>query len=94
MGGTLGLSCNLYRTGTNAKPGAPKRVNAMQQLGHFIRQAVLLPSFRSSKSYWERRYRFGGTSGEVSSGQLAAFKAEVHRASLCARATQLGTGTG
>jgi hypothetical protein len=49
----------------------------MQPFGHFIRQAVLLPSFRSSKSYWERRYRFGGTSGEVSSGQLAAFKAEV-----------------
>ena len=77
MGGTLGLSCNLYRTGTNAIPGAPKRVNAMQPLGHLIRQAVLLPSFRSSKSYWERRYRLGGTSGEGSSGQLAEFKAEV-----------------
>lgn len=49
----------------------------MQQLGHLIRQAILLPSFRSSKSYWEHRYRFGGKSGEGSSGQLAAFKAEV-----------------
>ncbi len=49
----------------------------MQPIGHFIRQAVLLLSFRNSKSYWELRYRSGGTSGAGSSGQLAAFKAEV-----------------
>jgi len=49
----------------------------MQQLGHLIRQAILLPGFRSSGSYWEQRYRIGGTSGNGSSGHLAAFKAEV-----------------
>jgi SAM-dependent methyltransferase len=49
----------------------------MHQLGHLIRQAVLLQGFRDSGSYWERRYRAGGTSGSGSSGHLAAFKAEV-----------------
>lgn len=49
----------------------------MQDLGHFLRQAVLLPAFRDSKTYWERRYRLGGDSGAGSSGRLAAFKAEV-----------------
>ncbi|NJK88642.1 MAG: class I SAM-dependent methyltransferase [Myxococcales bacterium] len=33
--------------------------------------------FRGSGSYWEKRYRSGGTSGEGSYGRLAAFKAEV-----------------
>jgi SAM-dependent methyltransferase len=49
----------------------------MQQLSHLIRQAILLPGFRGSGSYWEQRYRIGGTSGSGSSGHLAAFKAEV-----------------
>jgi hypothetical protein len=42
-----------------------------------LRQAILLPAFSTSKSYWERRYRLGGTSGEGSQGLLAEFKAEV-----------------
>lgn len=49
----------------------------MQRLGHLFRQAILLPGFRSSGSYWEQRYRIGGTSGLGSHGYLAAFKAEV-----------------
>ena len=49
----------------------------MLQLGHLLRQAVLLPSFRASSVYWERRYRLGGSSGSGSTGHLAAFKAEV-----------------
>ncbi len=49
----------------------------MQSLAHMFRQAVLLSSFTDSKSYWERRYRLGGTSGEGSGGRLAGFKAEI-----------------
>lgn len=49
----------------------------MLQFGHKLRQAFLLPTFGSSKSYWERRYRLGGTSGLGSYGDLAQFKAEV-----------------
>jgi SAM-dependent methyltransferase len=33
--------------------------------------------FRGSSSYWEQRYRQGGTSGSGSYGQLASFKAEI-----------------
>jgi len=35
------------------------------------------PHFRSSPSYWETRYRHGGSSGVGSYGRLARFKAEV-----------------
>ena len=49
----------------------------MLQLGHLLRQAILLPGFRHSGTYWERRYRLGGSSGAGSTGDLAAFKAEV-----------------
>lgn len=35
------------------------------------------PSFRSSPSYWEQRYRQGGNSGVGSYGRLARFKAET-----------------
>ena len=49
----------------------------MVQLGHLLRQAVLLPGFRHSGTYWQRRYRLGGNSGAGSTGGLAAFKAEV-----------------
>jgi len=35
------------------------------------------PSFRSSPSYWEERYRQGGNSGVGSYGQLARFKAQT-----------------
>jgi SAM-dependent methyltransferase len=33
--------------------------------------------FRGSSSYWEQRYRRGGTSGAGSYGRLAGFKAEI-----------------
>src|SRR5580704_4792872 len=33
--------------------------------------------FRDSSSYWERRYRQGGTSGSGSVGRLAEFKADI-----------------
>src|ERR1700751_1058790 len=33
--------------------------------------------FRGSSSYWEDRYRQGGTSGSGSFGRLAEFKAEI-----------------
>ncbi len=49
----------------------------MQRLAHLLRQAILLPTFGSSKTYWERRYRLGGGSGEGSLGPLAEFKAEI-----------------
>lgn len=49
----------------------------MSRLSHLFRQALLLPTFTTSKAYWERRYRLGGTSGEGSLGGLAHFKAEV-----------------
>jgi hypothetical protein len=40
------------------------------------RRARPIP-FTSSADYWERRYATGGTSGAGSSGEFAAFKAEV-----------------
>lgn len=43
----------------------------------FARHAGLALSFRSSGSYWERRYRAGLTSGLGSYGDLARFKAEI-----------------
>ncbi len=48
----------------------------MANLRHLIRQTVLLPAFRTSGSYWERRYRLGGDSGAGSMGRLSAVKAE------------------
>jgi hypothetical protein len=50
---------------------------ALERLNHLFRQALLLPTFATSKTYWERRYRLGGTSGEGSQGLLAEFKAET-----------------
>lgn len=49
----------------------------MARFAHLIRQAVLLPFFRNSRLYWERRYSLGGDSGVGSYGQEAAYKAEV-----------------
>lgn len=55
-------------------------------------------NFRDSRSYWERRYQRGGTSGEGSFGDYAKFKAEVvnrfireHRISSI---TEFGCGDG
>ena len=39
--------------------------------------AAVRHRFRNSSSYWERRYRRGGTSGAGSYGRLAEFKAET-----------------
>lgn len=38
-----------------------------------IRGAI---AFRNSTSYWERRYRRGGNSGDGSRGRLAAYKSQ------------------
>jgi SAM-dependent methyltransferase len=46
-------------------------------LRDLFRQLILLPTFGRSKTYWERRYRLGGTSGTGSYGVEAEFKAEV-----------------
>lgn len=42
-----------------------------------VREVRRRLGFRDSKSYWERRYQKGRTSGVGSYGRLAAFKAEV-----------------
>lgn len=49
----------------------------MNRFSHLARQALLLPGFGSSRSYWDRRYRLGGNSGDGSYGALAEFKANV-----------------
>ncbi len=49
----------------------------MSRLGHIFRQTLLLPVFTTSKTYWDWRYRLGGTSGKGSMGHLAEFKAET-----------------
>lgn len=49
----------------------------MRQFGNALRQALLLPTFTSSKAYWQSRYRWGGSSGQGSLGRLAEFKAEI-----------------
>lgn len=43
----------------------------------FVRELRRRFGFRDSKSYWERRYQKGRTSGVGSYGRLAEFKAEV-----------------
>jgi len=70
----------------------------MQRFGHMVRQAILLPGFRNSGNYWERRYRIGGTSGLGSEGHLAAFKSEVLndfvQSETVERVLELGCGDG
>ena len=46
------------------------------RLRHLAGQAWLTMTFRSSTSYWERRYRLGMTSGAGSHGRAADFKAD------------------
>lgn len=48
----------------------------LRRIGDRLRQAYLIPTFTSSGSYWDKRYRLGGSSGEGSYGPRAAFKAE------------------
>jgi hypothetical protein len=54
--------------------------------------------FRNSSSYWERRYRGGGTSGSGSYGRLAQFKAETLNAFVAREKIrsifELGVGDG
>lgn len=40
-------------------------------------ERVIGITFPGSRTYWDRRYAFGGYSGAGSSGRLAAFKAET-----------------
>ncbi len=60
----------------------------MGRVSHVLRQLLLLPLFSTSGSYWDWRYRLGGTSGEGSLGPLAEFKAEVLNAFVRDRAVQ------
>jgi SAM-dependent methyltransferase len=61
-------------------------------------QLALLPGFSGSASYWERRYRLGGSSGEGSEGPLADFKARVLNELVAQRGIEtvleLGCGDG
>ena len=70
----------------------------MSRLGHLLRQAFLLPTFGRSDVYWERRYRYGGTSGAGSYGRLAEFKAQVlndfQRQNNVERVIEFGCGDG
>ncbi len=46
-----------------------------RSLKHYAIQAALIPLFRSSSNYWNRRYALGGDSGSGSFGEIAAYKA-------------------
>lgn len=54
--------------------------------------------FKDSRAYWERRYRYGGTSGAGSYGRLAEFKAQVLNDFQChnnvERVIEFGCGDG
>jgi len=56
-----------------------RQIGAIPLLGpglkSLLKQGSAFPSFRSSPSYWEERYRQGGNSGVGSYGRLAHFKA-------------------
>ena len=49
----------------------------LRRVADRLRQAYLIPTFKSSGSYWDQRYRLGGSSGEGSYGPQAEFKAQV-----------------
>jgi SAM-dependent methyltransferase len=68
---------NLERRPSDSQPSGSTRQHWASRLGHLLRQAVLLTTFRNSTSYWENRYRIGGTSGKGSYQAAAEFKAEV-----------------
>jgi hypothetical protein len=53
------------------------RLGALKALTRPVRRALQRPFFRGSIEFWERTYRRGGDSGSGSSGELAAFKADV-----------------
>jgi len=65
---------------------------------HYVRQLWLGATARTSKDYWERRYKLGMTSGPGSYGALAAYKARVLNAFVETRAVtsiiELGCGDG
>lgn len=56
-----------------------KKIPVLRSMARFLYFAVMakLRVFRGSESYWQQRYRSGGTSGAGSYSELAAFKAEV-----------------
>ncbi len=49
----------------------------MDKVRSLIGRMLPLLGFKSSKGYWETRYRMGGTSGEGSRGPNAEYKAKV-----------------
>lgn len=52
-------------------------MNILERMRHLLGQAWLSTKSRSSRDYWESRYRLGMTSGSGSMGELAEFKARV-----------------
>jgi hypothetical protein len=84
---------NKYSGDISTKPSHPERssrlkalVAATPLLGAVAHSLARIPmvkrlrrrsSFPGSSSYWEQRYRQGGTSGPGSFGLLAEFKAEI-----------------
>lgn len=49
----------------------------MNRLSSLLGRIAPLFGFRSSREYWEKRYRMGGHSGEGSRGENARYKAQV-----------------
>lgn len=70
----------------------------LRRIGHTMGQAWLTLTARSSRDYWESRYRIGMNSGAGSRGELAQFKAEVLNRFVSEHAIQtvieLGCGDG
>lgn len=52
-------------------------VPALRNLAHFVGSFCSRVWFKSSREYWESRYRDHGTSGDGSVGRLAEFKAQI-----------------
>lgn len=50
------------------------KIGELKQIGAILRRKL---TFFGSIGYWERRYHYGGRSGEGSYGELARFKAEI-----------------
>jgi len=49
----------------------------MNKVFTLLARTAALAGFRNSRDYWEKRYRFGGHSGEGSRGESARYKADV-----------------
>jgi hypothetical protein len=56
-----------------------KKIPVIRIIIHYVYVSFfkVLKLFPGSQSYWDRRYKLGGTSGAGSYGKFAEFKAEV-----------------